>query len=160
MLTRPLLEAFAESGKKYFVRQTFSRAKDDFPADNRGYFIITHYEEKGHAEHHYGAVSEDPFRFMYHWDNSDHRSRLFLAAEQPKGYKIYASVFNKDWEKQITGALKQKLRNYVESKLGWNPAVMDTVGFDIYVHYGELFARLKLRTQEVRVKLEEIEKYS
>jgi hypothetical protein len=160
LLTTPLLHAFVDSGKKYFVRQTFLRAGDHFHQDIKAYFIITHYAEKGHAEHHYGALSEDPWKFLYDWENADHRKRLLTASAQPEGYKVYASVFKKDWQKHITNPLKQKLRNYVESKLCWKPAVAETLGFDIYVNYGEVYAKLKLRSQEVRIKLAEIENYS
>src|SRR5687768_7876136 len=160
LLSKPLLYAFVQSGKKYFIRQDFKRASDHFHENVKRYLIITHYTEKGHAEHHYGAISQDPYKFMYDWENADHREKLHIAAAQPSGYKIYSTVFNKDWEKHITNPLKQKLRNYVEGKLGWRPSVAETIGFDVYVHYGELYARLKLRTQEVRVKLEEIETYS
>lgn len=159
LLTVPLLQAFVNSGKKYFIRQSFNRARDHFDEGMKGYFIISHYGEKGHAEHHLGAISEDRYRFMYDWENMDHRRKLLTAAAQPQGYRIYASVFNQDWEKYLTNPLKQKLRNYVESKLHWKPSVAETVGFDIYVNYGELYARLKLRNQEVRVKLAEIENY-
>ena len=160
LFSRPLLDAFVQSGKQFFVRQQFQRARDHFHVRIKGYFIITHYAEKGHAEHHFGAVSDDPYKFLYNWQDPEHQNKLIIAAAQPAGYKIYSSVFNQDWEKHITNPLKQKLRNYVEGKLGWKPSVAETVGFDIYVHYGELFARLKLRTQEVRIKLEEIENYS
>ena len=158
-LSRPLLEALVASGKKFFIRQSFNRPRGEAGDGIKAYFILTHYAEKGHAEHHYGAISEDPHRYMYSWDKQEHRGKLLLAAEQPEGYRIFASVFNKDWEKHITVNLKQKLRIYVESKLGWKPSVAETVAFDIYVSYGELYAKLKLRSQEVRVKLEEIENY-
>ena len=159
LLSRPLLEAFVASGKKFFVRQSFNRPRGNADHRVKAHFILTHYAEKGHAEHHYGAISEDPYKYLYIWEDPDHRRKLFLAAEQPAGYRIYASVFNKDWEKHITVDLKQKLRKYVESKLGWKPSVAERVVFDIYVNYGELYAKLKLRSQEVRVKLEEIENY-
>ena len=157
LLNTTLLHAFVDSGKKYFVRQNFFRASDHFHEDVKGYFIITHYAEKGHAEHHYGAISEDPCRFIYDWEHPDHRKRLLAAAAQPEGYKVFASVFKTDWQKHITNPLKQKLRNYVESKLGWKPSAAESLGFDIYVHYGEVYAKLKLRSQEVRIKLAEIE---
>lgn len=160
LLTTPLLQAFAESGKKFFVRQTFTRAKDHFHDQIKGYFIISHYAEKGHAEHHFGAISEDPYKFMYEWENAEHRKKLLTASKQPEGFKIYASVFNKDWERHLTNPLKQKLRYYVEGKLGWKPSVAETVQFDVYVNYGEVYAKLKLRSQEVRIKLEEIENYA
>lgn len=160
LLSAPLLQAFVNTGKKFFVRQRFNRASDHFHDQVQGYFIITHYAEKGHAEHHYGAISQDPYKCFYEWENDEHRNKLIVAASQPEGYKIYAAVFVPDWQKHITNPLKQKLRNYVESKLGWKPSVAETVAFDIYVNYGELYAKLKLRNQEVRIKLAEIETYS
>ncbi len=157
-LSRVLLEAFIKSGKRYYVRQTFRRGKNMPGEAMKGCFIFTHYGEIGHAQHHLGAISEDHNRFLYEWDNPDHRQRLITAAGPPGGYKIYSSVFEKDWQKWITVPLKEKVKKFIDYKLIWKPGRGDTVGFEIYVHYGELYAKLKLRTQEVRVKLEDIEK--
>ncbi|MEJ7740461.1 MAG: hypothetical protein WKF97_23840 [Chitinophagaceae bacterium] len=156
-LSKPLLDAFVKAGKKYFVRQTYNRARDHFDQGIKGCFIFTHYAEIGHAQHHYGAISQDPNKFLYEWDNPEHQSKLNIAASKPSGYKIYATVFQRDWEKTITNQLKEKVRKYIDYKLGWKPGRGETVAFTIYVSYGELYAKLKLRAQEVRVKLEDIE---
>ena len=157
-LSKPLLDAFVKAGKKYFVRQSFPRAKDHFDECIKGYFIFTHYAEIGHAQHHLGAISQDPHRSLYEWDNPQHQLKLYVAAGQPAGYKVYSAVFIKDWEK-LVNSMKEKAKDYIETKVRWRPGAGDHVDINIYVHYGELYAKLKLRGQEVRVKLEEIENY-
>lgn len=157
--TKSLLDAFVKSGKKYFVRQSFARAKDHFDEGVKGYFIITHYADIAHAQHHMMAISDDVYRHLYEWDNPEHRQKLNVAVSNPPGYKIYSAVLIKDWEKQIRDNLKEKTRGYIEKNIGWKPGRSDTVDFNIYVNYGELYAKLKLQAEEVRVKLEEIENF-
>ncbi|MEO5998861.1 MAG: hypothetical protein ABIN89_18970 [Chitinophagaceae bacterium] len=156
-LSVPLLDAFVKSGKKYFVRQTFTRGKSLLDEGVKGYFIFTHYSEIGHAQHHLGAIEHDPNRFLYEWDNQEHQQKLIIAAGTPPGYKIYSSVFEKDWQKWLTVHLKDKVKKYIDYRLGWKPGGGETVDFQIYSNYGDLYAKLKLRSQEVRVKLELIE---
>lgn len=156
-LSRPLLDAFIKSGKKYFVRQTYTRCRNLLEDGLKGCFIFTHYAEIGHAQHHIGAISEDSGRFLYEWDNKEHQQRLIVSAGSPAGYKIYSSVFEKDWQKWITMPLKDKVKKYIDDTLHWKPGGGETVDFQIYINYGELYAKLKLRAQEVRIKLEVIE---
>lgn len=157
-LSRALLDAFIKSGKNYFVRQTFPRGKGLLEPPVKGSFILTHYAEIGHAQHHLGAISQDPNRFMYEWASTTHQQLLITAAGSPEGYKIYSSVFEKDWQQRITAPVKEQIKKYIDHTLGWKPGKGETVNFDIYVNYGELYAKLKLRSQEVRLKLEHIEK--
>lgn len=67
-------------------------------------------------------------------------------------------MFEKDWQKLITDHLKGKVKKYIDYSLGWRPGRGETVDFQVFSNYGELYAKLKLRSQEVRVKLELIEK--
>lgn len=157
-LTRQLLDAFVKAGKKYFVRQAYSRGKELLDEGVKGCFIFTHYSEAGQAEHHLGAIAHDPNRYLYNWDKPEDQNKLLIAAGKPDGYKIYSSVFEKDWQKQITLLLKTKVKKYIDYSLDWKPGRGETVDFQIFTNYGELYAKLKLRTQEVRVKLEVIEK--
>jgi hypothetical protein len=154
----PLLEAFIKAGNGYFVRQSFSRGKDHFEDTIKASFLLTHYREAGHAQHHYGAITHDARRYVYDWHDPDDRRKLIIAAGAPPGYKIYSSVFRTDWAKHITAPLMQKTRNYIEAELGWKPGRRHEVGFNIYVTYGQVYARLTLKDQEARIKLEDIEK--
>jgi hypothetical protein len=159
MLTMPLLEAFVKAGKTFFVRQHFATDRIHHASHIKASFLFSHYAEIGHAQHHYGAIAQDPYKYIYQWENADDQKKLITAASQPRGYHVFASVFAENWQKKLTTEWKQKLRRYIEEVVKDKPSAHTPVDFEIYVHYGELYVRFKLRNQEVRVKLEEIENY-
>lgn len=149
-----LLNAFIKVGKKYFVRQSFNRAKDD---DVKGCFIIMHYSNQAEAAYHFGKMINDPHRRFYDWDNSEHQKRLLLAASGPSGYKIYSSVVEDKWHKHITNSLKSNTRKYIDGMLCWTPGNGDTVDVDISITHGELYATLAYERHKAKVKLSVIE---
>ncbi|HEY0058902.1 MAG TPA: hypothetical protein VGB56_07185 [Flavisolibacter sp.] len=152
LLSKELLDAFARSGKKYFVRQTFSLT----PGSNRA-FMFTHYPDVAFAQEHLGAIEHDPYRQLYRWDDEDHRRRLIIAASQPEGYDIWAALFRKDWERGITVEVEGLVRAYIKS-IGWKPARADGVAPQYFLHYGSLYLMLKFGSKQVRVKFEDIQK--
>src|SRR4051812_28229428 len=117
LLTPELLHAFVDAGKKYFVRQSFERAKDHFRQDLKVSFIFTHYAEIGQAQHHYGALPHDPYRFLYQWENPEDRLKLEKAAIQPQGYSVYAALFKTAWLKHVTPRMKEKAKAYLQKHL-------------------------------------------
>jgi hypothetical protein len=158
LFTRPLLDAFIKAGQRYFVRQTYPRGKAPLEEGVNGYFVFSHYKDIAFANYHMSAINHDAAKFLYDWDNPEHKEKLLIAAGKPSGYKIYSILLEKDWQKTSTLLLKDKVKKYIDYNLGWRPGRNETVDFQLFVNYGELFAKLKLRTQEVRVKLEVIEK--
>ncbi len=154
-----LLNAFIVQNKKFFVRQTFDRGKNPFDDDIKGYFMVSHYDDKTAAATHFDALKGDPNRFLYNWNNQEHQEKLKIAAGSPKGYKIYSSVFQKDWEKHITDKTKAKIRMYVAG-LGWRPSRNDGLTTDFYLTFGEVYIRLKYKGHVEKIKFEEIEKLS
>jgi hypothetical protein len=157
LLTTPLLNSFIRNGKTYFVRQTFNRTKDRFEGNIKASFLFSQYNSLATAQDHFGAIGYDPNRFLYNWDDHLHRERLKIAASQPEGYKIYANVFQKDWERMVTDRMRERVRFYVKG-LGWKPERDENVGTNFEVQFGELFIRLKYGNREAKVKFEEIEK--
>src|SRR2546423_11648662 len=155
--TTQLLTAFVLRNKKYFVRQTFIRAKDHFEDGVKGYFLFSHYDNLTTAQDHYGAISYDPNRFLYNWNEPEHQQKLKLAASQPDGYKIFAGVFRSDWEKALTNRIQEKVRVYV-SRLDWKPKGDEKVATNFELQFGELYIRLRYRNREAKIKFEEIEK--
>jgi len=151
-----LLAAFVSSGQKYFVRQTFSRGLDANDKTIRA-FLFSHYSDYGQAYEHFEAIAKDGNRFLYRWSEPDDRKRLKLAASQPSGFRIYASVVMPGWEGKAEKALKVKVRNYMERKNLWHPGRKDEVTFELYPHFGEVFVRMRFRKQEIKVSLVEVE---
>jgi hypothetical protein len=155
--TEKALEGFVGEGKRYFVRQSFERARKSFGDEDKSYFLFCHYQVYSQAREHFDALFDDPFRFLYDWEIEDHRQRLLLAANQPPGYEIYSNTFMPDWERHITSRLKQKIKAFIQSH-GWKPGREDGVLIDFYPHFGEVMVTLRFRKQKLSVKLEEIEK--
>lgn len=154
--TERALKGFIEQGKRFFVRQNFPRGRNPFDEGIRGCFLICHYEVFSQAREHYDALRNDPARFLYDWENAEHRRRLLFAAAQPDGYRIFTNTFLPEWERHITERLKKKIRAYIQ-KRGWSPAREDGVLIDFYPHFGEVMISLRFREQKLSVKLEEIE---
>lgn len=154
-----LLDAFVKSGKRYFVRQTFPRGLNKFNPMIKAAFLISHYSDTAGAGAHYNALEGDGNRFLYDWQDVEHKNKLIIASKNPPGYTIYANVWEVNWKSAITPELKDQVRRYVASALNWRPARGEQLQFDIYAQFGEPYVKLKLRgMQEVKVKLEEIEK--
>jgi len=150
----PLLLAFVQKGKRYFVRQTYTRPA---PGAHRAAFLLSHYTQKVTAEDHFGAIEHDPNRFLYCWDDATHRARLQRAATTPGPYLVFAALFRADWEASVPPHFPDCLRQYI-GMLGWQPRRDAGVHTHYEIQFGELFIRIRHGEKEVQVKLEEVER--
>ena len=157
ILTPELLQAFVQKGHRFFVRQHYPRGRAAFDTATKAAFLICPYDNYFLAKEHFDALSTDPYRYLYHWEEVADRGKLEVAAAQPAGYRVYGNAFVDNWEQHLTDRLRGKIRAYVKS-LGWKPKGGESVEPVFYPHFGEVFVRLKLGSREVRVNFEEIEK--
>ena len=157
--TDQLLTAFVKQGKKYFVRQTFNRGKLHTDENVKAYLLFSHYDHLNTAMDHFGAISYDPRRFLYSWDDPVHREKLKYAASGLVDYRIYSTVLKPDWERPVNSRVKDQLRLYIK-KMGWNPRRDEGVLTNYEIQFGELYIRIKYAGREAKVKFEEIEKIS
>jgi hypothetical protein len=153
------LEGFIKAGMRYFVRQTFNRAKNPFDENIKGYFLFCHYQDYAPAKEHFDAITDDPNRFLYDWEEPEHRAKLQIAASHSPGYKLYTNTFMPKWEQHLTPRIKQKIRAYMTLK-GWKPRREEGVQVSFFPHFGEVMINLKFGRQQLRVKFEDIEKLS
>jgi hypothetical protein len=156
---KELLELFIKKNEIYFVRQSLPRAQNPLDPDAKGYFLISKYQSKGQAEEHYASLEHDKYRYFYDWNNPEHQARLIKAATDPEGYRIFASIFTADGDERIKRRLEPQFKAYVKWKLNWYPKRADGLKMSFYVAFGEIYCQLKTGNREVRVKLEEIEKF-
>lgn len=154
-----LLNAVVKANKRYFVRQTFKRGFSYLDEGIRGYFIISHYDDLKEAQEHFEAISRDGNRFLYDWEDPEHREKLIIASKNPPGFKVYANLFERNWERHITDQFRCRIRRYIEDRLHWRPTRSDTINFHIEMRYGEAYGRIQTRNLEVSVLLEEIETF-
>jgi hypothetical protein len=155
--TEEALKGFVEEGHRYFVRQTFNRAKGSFDEGIKGYYLFCHYKEHAQAKEHYDALKNDLNRFLYDWENEEHRKKLEIAAKRPPGYKLFSNTFMPDWELHITDRIKKMIRLYIQRE-GWYPKKEEGVDISFYPYFGQVMITLKFRGQEAKVAFEDIEK--
>jgi len=136
---------FRRKGVKAFVRQTYSRGDG---------FVLIHFENLLAAQQYYDVVKADPARELILLNISgEERLRELLRKE-----KIYTMLKIKDAEFKVKKLLEKRIRYFIDHKLGWNPSRNDDVQFSLDVQFGEVYAKLKFRAKEIKVKLADIEK--
>jgi hypothetical protein len=150
-----LLTSLIKSGHKYFVRQTYKRGINPFNENQKGSFLISHYNDLNKANIHFEALEHDKNRFLYDISKPEHLERLKAASVQPTGYMVYAPLLQQEWKP--TPQVAEKIRKYIDYKLKWKPGRNDTVRSNLFLQFGELYLTLKFRIHEVKVPLIEIE---
>jgi len=136
---------FRRKGVKAFVRQTYNRGD--------GYVLI-HFEKMLAAQQYYDVVKTDPARELILLDKEgEERIKELLVSE-----KIYTMLKSKDAEFKVKKLLEKRIRYFIDTKLGWDPGRNDDVQFSLDVQFGEVYAKLKFRAKEIKVKLADIEK--
>lgn len=152
-----VLEGLIQGGHRFFVRQDFARGHHPLEDRPQVCLLLCHYTDYFRAREHFDALGTDPFRFLYPWEEPEHRQRLLKAAAGIPGYRVYANLFRTDWERLLTDQLREQIRAYVRT-LGWKPSRGVGVEPQFYPHFGEVHVCLKYRGREVRVSFAEIER--
>lgn len=156
--TMEVLHKTVERGCAYFVRNSWPNGTDHADEKIKGCFLITHYAEKAKAMAHYNSISNDAYRFLYDWNDEEHKEKLKIAASNPEGYKVFSSYFRDDYKSNITKNLKDKMNRYMYQHTGWKPGKGDTVHIDFYLQFGSLYLTMSYSGNQIRVKFEDIEK--
>jgi hypothetical protein len=156
LFSEQLLQGFVRGGRRYFVRQSFPRGRHLYESIQNTPLLLCQYEDAVTAQNHYEAIAHDPHRFLYDWENEEHRERLHKAASQPEGFKVFANVFVDNWESFVTEQLRARIRAYVR-ELGWKLKKGEGVTPRFFPHYGEVYVSLQHKGRLIKLRLEDIE---
>ena len=157
LLSREILEGLIESGHRYFVRQSYPRGKSPFDGKTKESFLITPYRGFSDVNPHFQAIKFDARKYVYQIDYPEELKKLYAAAGQPDGYKIYVSLLReRRWRPSIT--LAPKIKSYLRANSKWKPDRNEEVRVSLFIQFGELFLTLQYRTQEIKVPLSDIDK--
>jgi hypothetical protein len=148
------LDAFKRKGVKAFVKQTYARGKMAFDEKHLDAFVLVHFENLLAANQYFDVVKEDPARELILADEPAGKTRI---RELMNSSRLFTMLTVKDADQKARKLLDKKLRAFIEYKLNWHPSRQDDVIFQLDVQFGEVYARLKFRSKEIKVKLEEIE---
>ena len=149
------LPAFQKKGVIGFVRQSYQRGKGN--SDEEKTFVLIHFEKELAARQYYDVLKDDPSRELLFLDKPADIIRL---KELISSGRCYMMLKKRDAELTAKKLLDKKLKYFIENRCNWYPSRQDEVLFSLDVQFGEVYAKLKFRSREIKVKLEEIENIS
>ena len=158
LLNEKILNEKIQSGRRFFIRQTYPRGLE---VRLKAAFLLKGYSsiDKDLALQHLATLKKDGNAFLYDVEDPEHVKKLFTAAQQPFGYKIYyAAKKGEDWkppqeyQMKIKVYLKQNHSNW-KSKPGG-----EKIAVGLYEEFGKLFLKFSFDGEEDIVPIEEIEK--
>lgn len=150
------LEAFRKKGVKAFVKQTYKRGKGNAP-DSPDAFLLIHFENLLAAQQYHDVIKYDLSRELLLMDSADDIGRINNLL---KTAAVFMTLTAPDANERARKVLDKRLKAFIEHKLNWRPGRSDEVIFDLDIQYAEIYATLKFRSKEIKVKLEDIENAS
>jgi hypothetical protein len=151
------LEGFKTKGVKAFVKQTYDRGRNLLEQNPGPAFLLTHYNEIKMAINHMDAISNDPERRLFMFDNFSDLLELQRIGRPGAEELVYMSLKTPGAEQKAKKILDKKLRAYISFKLNWLVPASETVQFSLEFIFGEIYAVLRHGHHSHKVKMEEIE---
>ncbi len=148
------LDRFIQKGVIAFVKQSYQRGRKLLNEKASETYVLTHFEKELAAQQYFDVLKDDVNRELF-WVNN--ARDLNLIREMIDSGKAYMMLKKKDAEFKARKILDKKIKSFIEYRLNWHPSRQDEVVFKLDVQFGEVYARLKFRSKEIKVKLEEIE---
>jgi uncharacterized surface protein with fasciclin (FAS1) repeats len=155
-----MIKGLRDMNRRYLVSQTYHQAIDHFAEDPKTALLLSDYEDLSLAKIHYNALT-DKFRAILDLEKEKHREKLVDMLHPNSKYRVYAPFIKdmKQVEKRLNDKYSNNIRNYVRLKTNWRIGSDKTLQPRLQMQFGELFVILKYSGQEIRFKLEELEKY-
>ncbi len=147
------LVQFIRKGAIAFVKQSYQRGRK-LVDDAALTYVLIHFEKELAAQQYFDVLKNDVNRELF-WVNN--ARDLNLIREMLDSGNAYMMLKKKDAEIKARKILDKRIKSFIESKLNWHPSRQDEVLFKLDVQFGEVYAKLKFRSKEIKVKLEEIE---
>lgn len=148
------IRLFQQKGVKAFVKQTYKRGRPDFNEKNTEAFVLIHFQSLVAAQQYFDVLKEDPGRELLKPETPEDTEKIRHLLHTSK---VFTMLKVKEAESKARKLLDKKIRAFIEYKLHWRPGSQDEVRFGLDVQFGEVYAKLTFRSQEIKVKLEEIE---
>jgi hypothetical protein len=116
--------------------------------------VFIHFEKLLAAQQYFDVQKNDPHRELLALNDPAAVERLSMLIATTNAFTMLKV---KDAEMKARKVLDKKIRAFIEYKLNWQPSRQDDLRFGLDVQFGEVYAKLKFRSKEISVKLEDIE---
>lgn len=153
------VDGFRQLQKRWLVSQTFYRENHLFREEGKVYLMLTHYSDKGLAKIHHNAVLHDRYASIIDLENERHREKLLSMLTPGSNYRIYSSLVTdpKQVKMALDRTLKEGIQKFITTNTNWRIGREQTITPNLEITFGELYITMRYGTQQLRVKLEEIE---
>ncbi|MBO9152549.1 hypothetical protein ACFOTA_10060 [Chitinophaga sp. GCM10012297] len=148
-----ILDALILAGYSYFVRQSYPRGMQ---RDIKESFVITHYRSAAEARTHYETILTDQRRYIYDIRNPAGKEKLYHAATQPGGYRVYIALL-KDQEWKPGPMFKAEIKRFMRLHCRL-PEGREKGTVVLHMQFGELLLTLPFLKDGSPVPLSQIEK--
>lgn len=156
LLSPALVTALLENGFTLFVRQQFPAGREVADSHLKEVLLITPYKDIGEANMHFQHIRFDYRKYIYQAHHPEEIEKLYKAASQPPGYKVYASLLKQEvWNPPLS--MDPDVKKYISRKTKWRPEKGEEVSAELFLHYGELYFTLKYGDEEIKVPLSDID---
>jgi hypothetical protein len=156
LLTPALVTALMDDGFTLFVRQSYEAAREPDEPTVKELFLITPYRNIGEANQHFTHIRFDHRKYIYQTHHQEEVSKLYTAASQPTGYKVYVALLKEqEWTPPLY--MDPAVRIYISRKTSWRPKRPEEVGAELFLRYGILTFRLTYGDEEITVPLSELD---
>ncbi|MBC9932613.1 hypothetical protein [Chitinophaga qingshengii] len=155
LLSAALLSALQQEGYKIFVRQSYPAGISTADTHVREAFLLTPYKDIASANAHFQHIRFDRRKYIYQSFHPEEVEKLYQAASQPAGYKIYVALIDPEHQTPDP-ALTLHIRRYISQYTAWPP---EHIHLQYALHYGELYLSLQYGDEEIKVPLPAIESY-
>ena len=155
-----MLPGFKDMKRRYLVSQTNRQATDHFAEEDKINILLSDYEDLKLAKIHYNALT-DKYRSILDLQNPEHVRKLEEMMGMNSKYRLWAAfIADQDQvPKRLNAKYSRNMRNYVAQKTNWQIGASQTIYPKLELIFGEFFVILKYRSQEIQIKLAELEKY-
>jgi hypothetical protein len=154
LLFKDALDELALQGHLYYVRQSYPRGKT---AGVKEAFLLSPYCEMEAATQHMQAIAQDQRRQLYNIADPPDKEKLYTAAAQPEGYRVYLNRL-RDREWQPDAQLVACIKKYINLYTGWKPGKSTQINVELTLLFGELLINLQHGKDTRQLSLDDLEK--
>jgi hypothetical protein len=161
LISQPLMAAILKS-PKLFVREYYERGSTVHESSLP--LLLTCYDKENEVEHsralfHLRQLKGMRYAFLYDSEIKRDREKLFIAATQPAGYRVFINMLASKWKPPAL--LRGKIHEYMMHNLPWwNYDRSNQLHLHLKDRYGKLYVQLSWKANRAEVILEEIENFS
>lgn len=145
--------------KFYLVTQTYTRGPVD-TVNEKIVLLITDYDNPGLAKIHWNAVKHDKYAAVINLNNANHLAKITEMAGLGSAYILYWSMVKdvNELHQRLTTRYTENIRRFLATNTLWRIGADEKITTRFEVTFGELFIIIKRRSNNIRIKFEDIEK--